>query len=108
MAERAAISLLALVVAALVAWSRVYLNYHTVRQVLAGCVAGAACAVGWFGVTAVVRNIGLLAWAVDLPPAQWLRIRDLVVEEDLAHAGWERWVDKKLAAKRTVDKTKNQ
>ncbi len=90
-AERAAFSLLTVVLAALVAWSRVYLNYHTVHQVLVGCLAGGACAVAWFAATGLARHLGLLAWAVDLPPARWLRIRDLVVEEDLAHAGWERW-----------------
>ena len=33
--------------AAAVAWSRVYLGYHSAEQVLAGAAAGAAFAVGW-------------------------------------------------------------
>lgn len=102
--ERAAASLLALALAALVAWSRVYLGYHTGRQVLVGWVAGAVCAAGWFGVTYVLREVGLLAWGLDLPLARWFRFRDLVVEEDLSQAGWEKWVERKRQARK--DKTK--
>jgi dolichyldiphosphatase len=90
-AERAATSLLALVVACMIAWSRIYLGYHTPKQVLVGCAAGTVTAFAWFGVTYVVRQVGLLAWALDIPLARWLRFRDLVVEEDLCQAGWEKW-----------------
>ncbi|KAI1774184.1 PAP2-domain-containing protein [Hypoxylon cercidicola] len=97
--ERAAWSLLGLLLAAAVAWSRVYLNYHTERQVLVGCAAGTVSAVGWFVVTALVRRSGWLAWALDNPVAKFLRVRDLVVEEDLCQAGWEKWDDKMTALK---------
>jgi len=102
-AERAALSLAALAVAGLVAWSRVYLGYHSVKQVLVGCGAGTVCAVAWFGATAAARELGLLAWALDLPPARWLRIRDLVVEEDLAQAGWDKWEARRRAARLDKD-----
>ncbi|KAL1870847.1 hypothetical protein Daus18300_004935 [Diaporthe australafricana] len=97
-AERAAAAVFVLGVAALVAWSRVYLGYHTVNQVLVGCLAGALSAVAWYVVTAVVRNTGLLAWALESPVARGLRVRDLVVSEDLSQAGWEKWEDRKGAA----------
>ncbi|KXX80935.1 putative dolichyldiphosphatase [Madurella mycetomatis] len=90
-AQRLAVSAAALVIAALVAWSRVYLGYHTVRQVLAGCAAGVVSAVGWFIVTHLLRETGLLAWALQTPVARWFRLRDLVVTEDLCQAGWEKW-----------------
>ncbi|GAB1314175.1 PAP2 superfamily-domain-containing protein [Madurella fahalii] len=90
-AQRVAVSAGALVVAALVAWSRVYLGYHTVRQVLAGCAAGVVSAVGWFTMTHLLRETGLLAWALQTPVARWFRLRDLVVTEDLCQAGWEKW-----------------
>lgn len=90
-AERAAASAGALCLAALVAWSRVYLGYHTVRQVLAGCAAGLVCAVGWFAATGLLRGSGLLARALDTPVARWFRLRDLVVDEDPCQAGWEKW-----------------
>lgn len=92
--ERALWSAVAVAVAALVAWSRVYLNYHTEKQVLVGCAAGTVSAVGWFVVTTLVRRTGWLAWALELPIAKFLRVRDLVVEEDLCQAGWEKWDDK--------------
>ncbi|KAH6626210.1 hypothetical protein B0J18DRAFT_134854 [Chaetomium sp. MPI-SDFR-AT-0129] len=96
--QRFLVSAGAVLVAALVAWSRVYLGYHTVRQVLAGCAAGVVCGVGWFTATYVLRETGLLAWGLETPPARWLRIRDLVVVEDLPQAGWEKWEGKRRAA----------
>lgn len=92
---RIALSMLALGNAALVAWSRTYLKYHTPKQVLIGCVAGAVSGIGWFVVTAVLRQSGILAWALDLPIARLFRLRDLVVEEDLCQAGWEKWETKR-------------
>lgn len=97
--ERALVGALALVLAAAVAWSRVYLNYHTPRQVVVGSLAGTVCAAAWFAATAVLRRTGWLAWLLDAPPARWLRVRDLVVEEDLAQAGWEKWEARKVAAR---------
>lgn len=94
-AERAAAAVFVLGVAALVAWSRVYLGYHTVNQVLVGCLAGSVCAVAWYAATAAARSTGLLAWALDSPFARGLRARDLVVSEDLCQAGWEKWEDRK-------------
>ncbi|KAL2132319.1 hypothetical protein VTI74DRAFT_3955 [Chaetomium olivicolor] len=98
MTQRAVVSAGVILVAALVAWSRVYLGYHTVRQVLAGCAAGAGCAAAWFAVTYLMRETGMLAWALELPVARWLRIRDLVVAEDLCQAGWEKWEEKRRIA----------
>jgi dolichyldiphosphatase len=90
-AARVALSALALVSAGLVAWSRIYLSYHTPKQVLVGCLAGAVTALSWFLVTTVVRQIGLLSWALDQPLVRLFRMRDLVVQEDLCQAGWEKW-----------------
>ncbi len=88
---RAAISLAACAGAALVAGSRVVLGYHTVAQTVAGCAAGVVAAGAWFAVTAWARGEGWVAWAVGLPVARALRVRDLLPEEDLADAGWVRW-----------------
>ncbi|KID87067.1 dolichyl pyrophosphate phosphatase, partial [Metarhizium majus ARSEF 297] len=91
MLERVGLSLLAAAVAAATAWSRIYLNYHTPRQVIVGSVAGVLIALGWFAVTAVARQTGLLAWGLELPIAKLLRVRDLIVSEDVCQAGWEKW-----------------
>ncbi|KAK4038771.1 PAP2 superfamily-domain-containing protein [Parachaetomium inaequale] len=98
LAQRAVVSAGALLVAGLVAWSRVYLGYHSVRQVLAGCAAGAGCAAAWFAVTYLMRETGMVAWALEMPLARWFRIRDLVVVEDLCQAGWEKWEERRRVA----------
>ncbi|KAK0638670.1 phosphatidic acid phosphatase type 2/haloperoxidase [Cercophora newfieldiana] len=98
--ERAAVSGCALGLAGAVAWSRIYLGYHTEKQVVVGWVAGVVIAIVWYVVTTVVREFGLLEWALELPVARWFRLRDLVVEEDLCQAGWEKWEGRREAAKR--------
>ncbi|OTA00387.1 hypothetical protein A9Z42_0086570 [Trichoderma parareesei] len=95
LAERLAVSLAAALVAAATAWSRIYLNYHTATQVAAGVAAGVVFALVWFVATDILRRTGWLAWGLELPPAKMLRIRDLVVEEDMCQAGWEKWEEKK-------------
>lgn len=89
--ERLGLSILALAGAGIVAWSRVYLSYHTPKQVLVGVLAGSVAAVAWFIIVAVIRNIGLLDFVLELPLVRFFRVRDLVIEEDLSQAGWERW-----------------
>lgn len=83
-----------------VAISRIYLNYHTPRQVLAGFAAGVVCAVSWYFVTGFLRTSGWIDWALDLGIVRHFRIRDLVVSEDLAEAGWERWKTKRTLRRR--------
>lgn len=95
--ERLAVSLAGVIVAAATAWSRIYLNYHTTKQVAAGATAGLVFALVWFVATEILRRTGWLAWGIELPPARMLRIRDLVVEEDMCQAGWEKWEEKKMA-----------
>lgn len=96
-AERAGVSLVAAGIAALTAWSRVYLNYHTPKQVVAGCAAGVLSAVGWFLATEILRRTGFLTWALETPLARAFRVRDLLVEEDMCQAGWEKWEERRTA-----------
>ncbi len=97
--ERLTVSAASLVLASATAWSRIYLNYHTPKQVLVGSSVGVLTAVAWFVFTAVLRSSGLLSRALDLPVVRAFRIRDLIVEEDLSEAGWDRWEEKRLAKK---------
>ena len=89
--ERLALSVVACICAGAVAASRIYLNYHTLKQVLAGSAAGASTAVAWFVFTSLLRTYGWIDWVLENPLARILRMRDLVVTEDLADAGWGRW-----------------
>lgn len=95
-AQRLGLSILAVAAAGAVAFSRIYLSYHTGKQVLVGCAAGAAFALVWFGFTTLLRRSGWLEWGLDTGLARALRMRDLVVEEDLVDAGWARWQDRRV------------
>ncbi|KAJ0355672.1 hypothetical protein COL154_007320 [Colletotrichum chrysophilum] len=106
--ERVVVSGVALVIAAAVAWSRVYLDYHTVRQVLVGCLAGSITAVGWFLITAIARDTGLLSWGLQLPIARVFRFRDLVVEEDPCQAGWDKWEERRVEAEKQAAEAEKQ
>ncbi|KAF4452004.1 hypothetical protein F53441_5077 [Fusarium austroafricanum] len=97
--ERAAVSVAGAAIAVATAWSRVYLNYHTPKQVVVGSVAGVVSAIGWFVIVAVVRKTGWLSWALETSLARAFRVRDLVVEEDMCQAGWERWEERRVAAR---------
>ncbi|KAI9669845.1 MAG: hypothetical protein M1817_004586 [Caeruleum heppii] len=88
---RVVVSILALISAATVTASRVYLNYHTAKQVLVGSAAGVICAVSWFGVCTLLRAVGALDAFLDLSVARVFRLRDLATTEDLVESGWLRW-----------------
>jgi dolichyldiphosphatase len=92
--ERVFLSCVACLCAAAVVISRVYLNYHTPKQVIVGCAAGAFSAIAWFMVTTYLRRYGWVEWALGMRVAEILRMRDLVVTEDLVDAGWVRWQDR--------------
>lgn len=89
--QRFGLAVLSVICAAAVAQSRIYLNYHTPKQVHIGIVAGVGCAIGWFVVTSIARNSGVVDQLLELPPLKWFRFRDLVVNESLEDAGWGRW-----------------
>lgn len=98
--ERALLSLLACSCATAVAASRVYLNYHTPKQVLVGCAAGVVFAVSWFLFTMYLRRAGWIEWGLESTWARMFRLRDLVVGEDLVDAGWERWETRRKLKRR--------
>lgn len=82
-------------VAAAVAVSRIYLNYHTNVQVVAGCAAGIGTAVAWFGLTEWARRDGWVEWGLETWVGRMGRWRDLVVEEDLPESGWRVWEERR-------------
>lgn len=89
--ERLLLSLLACLCAGAVAASRVYLNYHTPRQVWAGVAAGTIFAVVWFIATTFLHKSGIIEWALETPISRKLRVRNLITTEDIQDAGWGRW-----------------
>ena len=91
--QRLLLSVLACLGGSAVAASRVYLNYHTPKQVLVGVGAGIVSAFLWFGITTAIRQLGIMDWFLETQISNLVRLRDLVTEEDLVDAGWERWRD---------------
>lgn len=78
-----------------VAVSRIYLSYHTPKQVVVGCVAGSAFALMWFVVTEYVRRTGWVEWLLEWRLVRSARIRDLICEHDLVEIGWQLWEDER-------------
>jgi len=97
--QRIWISFLLLLVAAAVAESRIYLNYHTPKQVLVGVIAGTTCAIGWFSVIQYLRWSGRFDRFLDSSAAQSIKIRDLTINEHFIDAGWDRWQSQQQAWK---------
>lgn len=97
--ERLLLSVLALAGAASVCASRVYLSYHTPKQVMVGVTAGAIFAVVWFALTMTLRRAGWIEWSLETQPARLVRMRDLIVTEDLQDAGWARWDERRKLMK---------
>lgn len=95
--ERLSLSLLACFCAGMVAVSRIYLNYHTPKQVWIGFAAGLSFAVVWYLFTTYLRYAGWIEWGLDLDIARQLRFRDLIMTEDLQDAGWGRWEARRKA-----------
>src|SRR5689334_15028026 len=62
--QRVLLSFAAIVSAAAVAFSRIYLSYHTPKQVLVGCAAGAIFALTWFAFTTFLRRAGWVEWGL--------------------------------------------
>ena len=85
------LSLLAIAGATAVASSRIYLSYHTPKQVLVGVSAGVMFALVWFAIGSWARRTGWIEWGLDTWAARLVRMRDLIVTEDLQDAGWGRW-----------------
>jgi dolichyldiphosphatase len=93
---------MALAGAGAVGASRVYLQYHTPKQVLAGAGAGAACALAWFVATDRLRAAGGVGWLLGTRLARAFRFRDLLLHEDPVQAGWEKWQRKRAATTPTA------
>ena len=107
--QHAIVSFLFIILAGLVAISRIYLSYHTPRQVLVGSAAGTIAAFAWFAVTTWLRRSGWIDYFLDTTLAQALRVTDLVVEEDLLDSRWERWERKRPERRaKAVNKTKGK
>lgn len=102
--QRLALSVFSLAGALAVAQSRIYLTYHSQKQVYVGYAVGVACGVTYFIATGLLRRWGWIDWILDTTLARSLRVRDLVIYEDPVDPGWDRW--EQLRRKRSADKSR--
>ncbi|KAG9325867.1 hypothetical protein KVV02_006861 [Mortierella alpina] len=87
-----AVSVLVVVWAALVVYSRVHLYYHTWQQVVAGTICGIIFALSYYFIAnKFLRTTGLFEWIVDHPWSRELHVRDTDSIPDLAKFDWEMW-----------------
>jgi dolichyldiphosphatase len=104
--RRGGYALVSVVGSGLVAGSRVYLNYHTLRQVVVGYFAGTVCALGWYAVTGWLRTTelgkegwvkqftgGRRLWEVLLWVGGTMWVRDTCLKENLVVEGWRKAQD---------------
>lgn len=60
----------------LVAFSRVYLYYHTTQQVLVGALFGAMLGLIYFVIIAIARDVGFIDWILSCPILRYFYIKD--------------------------------
>jgi dolichyldiphosphatase len=93
--------------------SRIYLRYHTPRQVLCGVGIGVVLGVSWYLTVGVLRMMGVVDWILELPIIQMLWFKDGDIGS-LEHDLYEEWIvwrqqhnnDKRLKKKLKAKKIK--
>ncbi|KAI9472729.1 dolichyldiphosphatase 1 [Coemansia mojavensis] len=75
-AHKRAIQLGAIVLAVLVLLSRVYLRYHTWRQVLVGAIVGIVSGAVWYWIVECIRSTNVFKHVLESNICRWLLIRD--------------------------------
>ena len=74
-----------------VSLSRMYLRYHTARQVLIGVGVGAISGVIWYVTVLVLRGTGWVDWVLHFRAAEMLWFKDGDIGS-LEHDLYEEWV----------------
>ncbi|KAK6202672.1 PAP2 superfamily-domain-containing protein [Scheffersomyces amazonensis] len=69
-------SLILLITCILVPFSRVYLLYHTIPQVIVGVTLGSTLGLLYFTATSIARDIGLVDWVLNWPIIKFFYIKD--------------------------------
>ena len=94
--KRVAVTILSFSGASAISLSRIYLSYHTPKQVLAGNIAGAGLAIFWFCTTSYLRRCDIRM--VDRTPWQWIMwagsfiwMKDMCLDVDLVEHDYNIW-----------------
>lgn len=59
-----------------VAYSRVYLFYHTIQQVFVGLLFGALLGLFYFTIISIARDVGFIDWILNWPIVHWFYVKD--------------------------------
>jgi dolichyldiphosphatase len=92
LAVRVLQSMVVLSGASLVCTSRIYLRYHTTRQVLAGSGTGAVLGIAWYITVIVLRYLGIVDWVLQWRVVEMLWIKDGDIGS-LEHDLYEEWLE---------------
>ncbi|KAH3679864.1 hypothetical protein WICMUC_000607 [Wickerhamomyces mucosus] len=88
------------IVGFLVMFSRVYLHYHSIEQVLVGLSIGTSLGVTYFFAVSIARSIGLINWIIEWPFVKWLHVKDSVYFDSLnlqeEKIAWRKRLNKSL------------
>jgi dolichyldiphosphatase len=110
---RCAESFVVCIGAGLVSMSRVYLRYHTPRQVLIGVGIGAFLGLAWYITVMILRMTGWVDWILHVKVIEMLWFKDGDIgslEHDLQQE-WLEWRSQHLkhtiSTKNTIIKGKN-
>jgi dolichyldiphosphatase len=90
--------------------SRIYLRYHTPRQVLFGVAIGAILGVAWYVTVMILRMMGLVDWVLHLKAVElfWFKDGDIgSLEHDLREE-WVEWRSIEHAGKKQDGKRKKR
>ncbi|KAI8328444.1 PAP2 superfamily protein [Chlamydoabsidia padenii] len=79
------------VMACLVCWSRIYLGYHTLGQVVMGSVVGVGYGLVWYMAMEMVRARGYLTWFLNTSLARWLLLRDMRDIDNVLEWEYQYW-----------------
>lgn len=95
-AYRYGLSTLALTAAICISLSRVYLSYHTPKQVLAGTSVGVLLGITWYLFTGFVRSTplrfaGRRVWEWVMWFGGFLWAKDMCLDVDLVEHDWNVW-----------------
>ncbi|KAI8138014.1 phosphatidic acid phosphatase type 2/haloperoxidase [Fennellomyces sp. T-0311] len=90
--QKAVVSVAMFALALLVSYSRVYLGYHTLLQVIAGTTIGCIFGIAWYGFTEYgLRRSGLIQWVLDHPVGKLLYLRDMRTIDNVARWEYKQW-----------------
>ena len=78
--------------ASLVCMSRIYLRYHTPRQVIAGAGTGAFLGIAWYISVIVLRSTGIVDWVLRWRVVEMLWFKDGDIGS-LEHDLYEEWME---------------